>query len=84
MYRRTFETEKHPIYPADIERCRENIRTGQQVRIKTRETDENFLKRTGYKICRVTEKHRWLFVAEDSKGRRYSTTYIDMIMQGGI
>ena len=83
MGSRIFEDGKHPIYPADIESCRENVQMGQKIKIRVQCIDADYCKRAVYRMCTVTEKHRWLFVAEDSKGRLYSMTWADMMMQGG-
>lgn len=83
MGSRISEHEKHPIYQADIERCRKNIRTGQKIRMRIQGMDAEGCKRTVHKMCTVAEKHKWIFVAGDSRGRLYSASYIDMIMQCG-
>ncbi len=84
MGSRVSEYGKRPIRLTDIERYRRNIQTGQRIRIKVQSIDANYCKRITYRMCTVTEKHKWLLVAEDSKGRLHSATYIDMIMQGGV
>lgn len=75
--------EKHPIYPADIERCRKRLKTGQQVRIRVLEWDLDFRHRILCRECVVEEKHRWLFMARDRRGKRYVVTYVDLLIQGG-
>lgn len=75
--------EKTPVHPEEVERYRENLKIGQQVTIFVRDADleKKDGKKTKYKTvkCIVTEKYKWHFIAEDRKGRRYSTTYIEML-----
>ena len=76
------EAGKIPINPADIEKCRKSLLPGQQVEIRVLEYDQDFRYRVICKKCTVEEKHRWLFVVRDQKGRRYAVTYVELIMQG--
>lgn len=74
---------KIPIYPENIEKCRENLLVGQQVKLRIKEWDLDFRHREMCLQCTVEEKHRWLFVVRDRRGKRYTMTYVDLIMQGG-
>ena len=76
------EYEKHPIYPVEIEKYRDRITIGQRIRIRIESIDLDFKKITVHRLCTVVEKHRWLFVVTDSRGRKYAGTYIEQIIQG--
>lgn len=76
--------EKAPISPVEIERCRKKLKVGQQVTIRALEWDLDFRHRVIQRKCVVEEKHRWIFVVRDQRGRLHAVTYVDMIMQGGV
>lgn len=81
MNEKRYSQGKIPIYPADIEKCRQNLLIGQQVRIRIPEWDVDFRSRVMCRQCTVEEKHRWLFVARDRRGKRYAVTYVELIIQ---
>lgn len=84
MSERKYSQEKVPIGLSDIEKCRKNLKVGQQVVIRVLEWELNCRHRMIHQHCVVEEKHRWIFVARDQRGKRYAVTYADMIMQGGV
>lgn len=82
MSERRSYVEEHPIYPAEIERYRESLQIGQKIILKIREQDLNFRWKTVYRQCTIIEKHRWLFLVRDTRGKLYTMTYIDMMVNG--
>lgn len=79
MNEKKYRQKKAPIYPVDIKKCRENLKIGQKVKIRILEWDLDLRQRTVYRMCTIEETHRWLFLAKDSRGRRYTVTYVDMM-----
>lgn len=75
--------KSHPLYPAEIERYRESLEIGQKIRLRIREQDLDFRWKTTYRQCTIVEKHRWLFLVQDVRGKQYTMTYIDMMVKGG-
>lgn len=84
MNEKNYGHEKRSIKRMDIERCRRCLKVGQQVRIRVPGWDSDFRRTVLYRQCTVDEKHRWLFIARDQRGKRYAVTYVDMLMQGGV
>ena len=84
MNKQNYSYEKRPIRQTDIERCRKCLKVGQQVRLRVPGWGSDFRHTVLYRQCTVDEKHKWLFMARDQRGKRYAVTYVDMLMQGGV
>ena len=75
-------TPKVPIMPEEIERYKSQLKIGDKVYIEIRDMDGDLVIRDQTIRCQVTEKYRWHFLGKDKNGRRYSMTYIEMIIKG--
>ena len=76
---------RNPISKEEIERIRHRIKIGDVIPVEVNKIDwstESMVFRQQKVRCRVVGKYKHVIEVENQKtGRRYTTTYVDMLMK---
>ena len=76
---------RNPITKEEIEHIRHRIKIGDVIPVEVNKIDwstESMVFRQQELRCRVVGKHKHVIEVEDRKtGRRYTTTYVDLLMK---
>lgn len=76
---------RNPIGKEEIERIRHRIKIGDTIPVEVQKIDwstESMVFRQQELRCRVVGKYKHVIEVENQKtGRRYTTTYIDLLMK---
>lgn len=72
---------KFPIYPEEIEEFRNYIQIGQKIWIEKETYNAECCKKIEEEECIVTEKYKSVVVGKNQKGRRRTTTYIELMIR---
>ena len=76
---------RNPIGKEEIERIRHRIKIGDVIPVEVNKIDwstESMVFRKQELRCRVVKKYKHVIEVEERKsGRRYTTTYVDLLMK---
>ena len=76
---------RNPISKEEIERIRHRIKIGDVIPVEVNKIDwstESMVFRQQELRCRVVKKYKHVIEVEERKsGRRYTTTYVDLLMK---
>ena len=76
---------RNPISKEEMERIRHRIKIGDTIPVEVNKIDwstESMVFRQQGLRCRVVGKYKHVIEVEDRKtGRRYTTTYVDLLMK---
>lgn len=81
-----YETDiRNPISKEEIERIRRRLQIGEVILVEVQKIDwstESMVFRQQKLRCRVVKKYKHVIEVEERKsGRRYTTTYVDLLMK---
>lgn len=82
-----YETDnfRNPINKEEIERIRRRLQIGEVIQVEVQKIDwstESMVFRQQELRCRVVKKYKHVIEVEERKsGRRYTTTYVDLLMK---
>ena len=76
---------RNPISKEEIERIRRRLQIGEVIPVEVQKIDwstESMVFRQKELRCRVVKKYKHVIEVEERKsGRRYTTTYVDLLMR---
>lgn len=76
---------RNPISKEEIERIRRRLQIGEVIPVEVQKIDwstESMVFRQQELRCRVVKKYKHVIEVEERKsGRRYTTTYVDLLMK---
>ena len=76
---------RNPISKEEIERIRRRLQIGEVIQVEVKKIDwstESMVFRHQELRCRVVKKYKHVIEVEDRKtGRRYTTTYVDLLIK---
>jgi hypothetical protein len=76
---------RNPISKEEIERIRRRLQIGEVIQVEVKKIDwstESMVFRQQELRCRVVKKYKHVIEVEDRKtGRRYTTTYVDLLIK---